>query len=180
MRPYHDAWARGSHGSTWCVDCHVGKSYPARFAHKFDALGEVAAHFWGNSKFPLAVAPVVADANCTQCHATVDKSKLPKGFNHDAHALQGTCEACHADTGHQVTSDALKAVNAFNPQVTPPALTTSVAKVGSGVANVPGHVSVMCTRCHDLKKTGCQRCHPKPAKHKQTGACETCHQAGPK
>ena len=50
--------------------------------------------------------------------------------------------------------------------------------VGEGVANVPGHLTVSCTHCHDLLATGCAACHK--ASHKKRGACDLCHKAGPK
>jgi len=52
------------------------------------------------------------------------------------------------------------------------------ATIDNGVANVPGHVKVACTRCHDLAKTGCSACHEPSAEHGDKGACEQCHTAG--
>ena len=57
MGPYYDAWAVGQHAETaTCIDCHVDDGLPARFAHKFVALGEVKAHFLGDTTFPAASA----------------------------------------------------------------------------------------------------------------------------
>ena len=177
MRPYYDAWAKGPHSGQWCVDCHVGQSYPARFAHKFVALKEVVTHFTGNPTFPKPTPPTIADAQCSSCHKTV-APKLAKAFSHADHASQGPCQACHADSGHSVTRSALATANLLNPNVVNLPLTTTMATVGHGAADVAGHVSTGCTRCHDLKKTGCQLCHT--PSHAPMGACEKCHQAGPK
>jgi hypothetical protein len=177
MKPYHAAWAAGAHRNVWCVDCHVSRDLPPRFAHKFAALQEVAAHFSGDTTFPRAKVPVVPNSNCQSCHASVTVKNL-KGFDHALHASKGSCQACHPATGHTVTAEALRAVGAFNPSVRQPVFSTGIASVGHGVANVPGHVKVACTRCHNLAQTGCSTCH-KP-KHKARGACQICHQAGPK
>ena len=177
MKPYVDAWASGPHRSQWCIDCHVGQGYPARLAHKFATLQEVVAHFSGDTSFPRPSTVVVLDADCSACHASVSP-KAAKGFDHAAHATQGPCQACHADSGHGVTPAALTAANAFNPAVVRIPLGSAIATVGAGSADVSGHVSIMCTRCHDLRKTGCQKCHT--ASHKPRGDCQTCHNAGPK
>ena len=177
MKPYYDAWAHGPHSSQWCVDCHVDRGYPARFAHKFSALHEVIAHFSGDTSFPRPSTVAVSDAHCSTCHASVSPS-LAKGFDHAAHASQGPCQACHAESGHGVTQSALTAVNAFNPAVVRIPLGSAIATVGAGSADVSGHVQIMCTRCHDLKKTGCAKCHA--ANHRPRGDCQQCHKAGPK
>jgi nitrate/TMAO reductase-like tetraheme cytochrome c subunit len=177
MKPYYDAWAAGPHKSQWCVDCHVGKSYPARMAHKFAALQEVVAHFSGDTSFPRQAAAPVADTNCSACHASIPP-KLAQGFDHSAHAQQGPCEACHGEAGHRVTQSALTAVNVYNPAVVRIPLGSAIATVGAGRADVTGHVVVICTQCHDLAKTGCQKCHVPT--HVARGACETCHKAGAK
>jgi len=48
---------------------------------------------------------------------------------------------------------------------------------------VPGHVTIACTHCHDLQKTGCPACHTLSAKHFKLPsgplpACSLCHEAG--
>ena len=177
MKPYVDAWASGPHNSHWCVDCHVGQDYPSRLAHKFVALQEVVAHFAGDTKFPRQDAPVVSDARCSACHKTVSVT-VAKGFDHAAHASQGSCQACHADSGHNVTPAALTAANVFNPAVVRIPLGSAIATVGAGSADVPGHVQVVCTNCHDLKKTGCKSCHT--PNHTPRGDCQLCHAAGVK
>jgi nitrate/TMAO reductase-like tetraheme cytochrome c subunit len=174
MQPYVDAWASGPHGGTWCVDCHVGKSYPARLAHKFVALKEVVAHFSGDTRFPRATAAAVDTSHCASCHTTVAMSV--KGFDHAKHASQGPCQACHADSGHRVTQAALTAVGAFKPGIVRIGFGTAFATVDAGSADLAGHVKISCTRCHDLKKTGCERCHTPT--HKPRGECSQCHEPG--
>jgi hypothetical protein len=51
--------------------------------------------------------------------------------------------------------------------------------VNAGSANIKGHKKVECSRCHDMTKTGCGRCHqPKPGtKHPWKGDCTQCHEA---
>lgn len=185
MRPYVTAWAAGPHSGVWCVDCHVGKSYPARMAHKFAALHEVVAHFTGDTKFPRATPPNVPDKDCSACHAMVTPKLAASGFDHAVHEHEAACQACHADSGHNVTTAALTAMAVFNPGVTAVALTGPTATVGHGSANVAWHVKIMCTRCHDLKKTGCPACHTPPAKHFKPAngplpTCTVCHNAGAK
>jgi nitrate/TMAO reductase-like tetraheme cytochrome c subunit len=177
MKPYVEAWAAGPHKDTWCVDCHVSKSLPARFAHKFASLKEVADHFSGRNTFPLSAQASVPSSNCSACHASVDPPAIA-GFDHATHAAQGPCEVCHGTSGHAVSRTALSAAGALNPTVVPAVFGNSIARVGQGKADVAGHVTVMCTRCHDLAQTGCAQCHA-PA-HADRGACQQCHQAGPK
>jgi len=183
MRPYVDAWAAGPHKNVWCVDCHVGKSYAARFAHKFSALGEVVGHFSGKAKFPMETPPNVADETCVVCHATVTPKLTASGFNHTEHESKAACQACHAETGHAVSQNALTAAGVFNPGVTRAVIGGGTATVGHGSTNVANHVKIACTRCHDMKKTGCAACHALSPKHfKPTSgalpACTQCHKAG--
>jgi hypothetical protein len=175
MKPYVDAWARGPHSSTWCVDCHVGKSYPARLAHKFAALKEVVAHFSGDTRFPRPQVAVVADGHCSACHQSVNPAIARANFDHAAHASRGPCETCHGDAGHNVTSAALSAAGAYNPAIVRVGFGNAFATVGAGQADVAGHVKIACTRCHDLAKTGCDRCHTPP--HQPRGTCLQCHRA---
>lgn len=177
MKPYYDAWAVGPHSGTWCIDCHVGKGLGDRFAHKFVALREVVAHFSGDTQFPRPVAATVANGHCRACHQTVAPKVAFAGFNHATHESQGPCEACHGDAGHRVSQSALTAVNAYAPNVVRVAFGSAFATVGAGQADVAGHVAISCTSCHDLKKTGCERCHTPT--HKPRGACEECHKPGP-
>jgi nitrate/TMAO reductase-like tetraheme cytochrome c subunit len=185
MRPYVDAWASGPHKNVWCVDCHIGKSYAARFAHKFVALQEVVGHFSGDTNFPLAKPPTMADKDCSTCHAQVTPKLVASGFSHSLHESKAACQACHADTGHTVTQKALTAVGAYNATLVRVSFGGATASVGKGTANVSNHVKIACTRCHDLKKTGCPACHTYSAKHFKPvsgalPACTVCHKAGSK
>jgi len=174
MQPYYDSWVAGSHkGSATCIDCHVEPGLPARLAHKPVALGEVWAHFFGNTKFPLATPPEVPSGRCIRCH-----DELPgtvNGFPHAEHTREGGCAACHFDAGHVVTSAQLKAADAFAPGVKPARLTGDVATVDGGTANLPGHPATSCERCHDMRRTRCSACHTPP--HEARGNCSACHTA---
>jgi hypothetical protein len=104
-------------------------------------------------------------------------------FSHQLHAEKAACQQCHYNTGHDVTVDALKAVGAFNPSVEVTRAAFPLAAVGAGKANIPGHVTVVCSRCHDMAKTGCPACHTQPADHPKQGVgknCALCHAAGAK
>jgi hypothetical protein len=50
-------------------------------------------------------------------------------------------------------------------------------KINGGVANLPGHKSVICSRCHDMEATPCSACHqPKLNDHANRGTdCNKCH-----
>jgi len=179
MAPYNDAWAVGQHAQTAeCIDCHVEAGLPARFTHKFVALGEVKAHFLGDTTFPRATPPDVPNTRCIRCHETLPTT-TKNGFSHKVHAEKGTCASCHPATGHDVTEAALKTAGIFNAGVEPTITAGKFATVNSGAANIAGHAKVSCSRCHDLAKTGCARCHtPKTgAKHFWKGDCSECHSA---
>jgi hypothetical protein len=180
MRPYYDAWSSGGHRDRWCVDCHTNGGYIGRMGHKFVALREVAVHFFGDPKFPLATSPVVPDSRCASCHERV-VIKKPTGFDHERHADKGTCQACHVASGHDVALSALAAAGVLGQERPLPSISATFAVVGSGSANVADHEKVTCTRCHDMRKTGCGRCHALPAskKHPKSLACEQCHPAKP-
>jgi len=175
MQPYYDSWARGPHEeSATCIDCHVEPGLPARLAHKPVALGEVWAHFFGNTRFPLATPPEIPSARCTRCH-----DELPEtmdGFPHAEHTEQGACAQCHVDTGHVVTTAQLIAADAYAPGVKPARLSGEVATVEGGRANLSGHPTTSCQRCHDMRKTTCSACHEPP--HEARGDCSTCHKPG--
>jgi trimethylamine-N-oxide reductase cytochrome c-type subunit TorC len=176
MQPHYDAWAAGPHKDTPCIECHVAPGYPARFTHKFVALGEVWSHFFGNRSFPLAVAPVVPDSRCVTCHEKVP-AKIGS-FPHDVHAKKGGCAQCHVDTGHKVTAEALQNAGVFAPDVVPARIGGKLARVGQGSANLPGHPTVSCSECHDLSATPCSACHQPP--HEKRGECSQCHRAAAK
>jgi nitrate/TMAO reductase-like tetraheme cytochrome c subunit len=182
MVPYYDAWLVGKHATTaTCVDCHVDTGLRARFAHKFVALGEVRSHFTGDITFPRATPPELPNSRCTRCHTSLPEAT--KGaFSHKVHAQKGSCAECHSSTGHDVTVAALKAAGIFNASVKRSSRVRAFATVDAGNANVAGHITVECSRCHDMAKTGCARCH-KPTsaeKHPWKGECTVCHQPGAK
>ena len=178
MRPYYEAWRQGPHSGAWCVDCHVGQGYPRRLVHKFAVLSEVTAHFRGDTTFPRSKPAAIADRQCIRCHEHVPSGNA-SGFDHAAHASQGACQACHSQTGHEVTAAVLKAAAVFNPSVKPAQLIGAFATVGGGAANLPGHVTVPCTQCHNMAQTGCQRCHKPRHIKDRPGQCQLCHQPGP-
>lgn len=181
MTPYYSAWTGGGHSGVSCVECHVGSSAGAKLAHKFVALKEVYAHFTTSPKFPLAEPTVVPDSRCIRCHPQVIVRTA--NFSHAEHAARGTCISCHPGVGHQVNSQALQQAGIFNTSsaAAQSAPGAAVAIVDRGAANLPGHVSVSCSRCHDLAKTGCSACHTprhKTGGAKRTASCETCHRPG--
>ena len=179
MLPYYDGWVAGQHSQTaQCIDCHVDAGLPARFAHKFVALGEVKSHFTGDMTFPRATPPDVPNKRCTHCHTTLPKTTVV-GFNHQNHADKGTCQTCHAKTGHNVTAAVLQALGIYNASAATTAAPGGFATIDGGQANIKNHKKVSCSRCHDMAKTGCPRCH-KPldaAKHTWKGDCTQCHTA---
>ena len=159
MIPYYDAWLVGQHAKTAeCIDCHVDAGLPARFAHKFVALGEVKSHVLGDTSFPREQPPNVPNRRCTRCHKTLPKTAVD-GFSHEIHTQKGTCATCHASTGHNVTVEVLKAIGIYNATAAPAPKSGAFAVVDRGTANVEGHKKIGCSRCHDMAKTGCPRCH---------------------
>ncbi|HET6352585.1 MAG TPA: NapC/NirT family cytochrome c [Coriobacteriia bacterium] len=184
MKPHYDAWKTGPHKDVWCIDCHVAPGVPARFTHKFVALGEVWSHVTGAYAFPQLQPASVPDNRCVTCHSTVAPKDMPKAFDHAMHAKTSPCQQCHENTGHEVGDQALQAagvLDAHNAQVRAEAGASgaAVAVPGQGVANLQGHKAVACTQCHDMAKTGCKACHRAPtSKHQFSGDCATCHQPG--
>jgi hypothetical protein len=182
MQPFHEAWSKGPHAEIGCINCHVEAGIPSRMAHKVVALGELWTHVSGDPKFPLTTVTPVPDERCISCHENV-KSKSP-GFDHAAHAKRGACQSCHATAGHDVPRSALESAGILNATQRQSLVSTAVAAVDQGKANVPGHITISCTRCHDLAKTGCPACHT--PRHEQSGPatktadCQTCHAAGEK
>ncbi len=180
MKPYYEAWSAGQHGHEGvpCVDCHVNPGFVPRLSHKFVALGEVWSHFFGNTSFPLQTPPDVPNARCIRCHATVAPEL--KNFSHALHASKGDCQDCHPTAGHTVTAAALRDAGVFNASITTTPFAQAVAVVNGGQPNLPGHVKVVCSRCHDMKATGCRPCHKPPdtTPHKQSSDCTLCHRPG--
>ena len=175
MQPYYEAWGTGSHSKVSCVECHVAPGIFARFAHKFSALGEVRSHFVGDTRFPRPHPAYVPDSRCLTCHTSLPE-KTATGFLHSQHAARGTCAACHPHAGHEVSDTTLKQAGVFSGRTAPAAIAGALAIIGGGVANLPGHQPIDCSRCHNLAETGCQRCHV--PRHAARGACGTCHLPG--
>lgn len=181
MQPYAEAWDQGPHAGISCVECHVNTG-AARLTHKVSALGEVVSHVKGGVTFPLVEHSPIPNERCVRCHENVQVTST--GFNHAKHADGRNCEDCHRTAGHEVDPAALKAAGIFNPDAQRQVVAARIATVDGGSANVPGHVTIACSRCHDLAKTGCGTCHA--PKHEGTGPaeklaeCGTCHAAGEK
>lgn len=180
MQPYYAAWSAGTHGheGVQCIDCHVKARFFPRLTHKFVALGEVWSHFFGNRRFPLEVPPEMPNSWCVRCHPNVKTTQ--KNFVHELHASKGTCRDCHPTTGHNVTAQALKDAGVFNPNVKVRPFALKVAIANGGRANIPGHAQVVCSRCHDMKATGCRPCHapPNTKAHQVSSDCSLCHKPG--
>lgn len=167
MEPYYQAWATGGHTRTACVDCHIDPGLVAHGLHKFVALKEVWDHFTTTPVFP-GQAVDMPNSRCVRCHPIV--SNLSKSrFDHALHEKQGQCVLCHSASGHDVSFASLKAAGILNPSAS--AVATS-SPVGRGVP-LAGHVTVECSRCHDMTRTPCSSCHR--ATHEPRGECSTCH-----
>ena len=177
MQPYHDAWTQGPHKDVSCVACHVDPGQLAQLRHKVVALGEVATHFRGDTSFPREVQANVPNERCLKCHAKILVKQV--GFDHAVHAKRGPCVQCHADTGHKVSIAALKTAGYYSGFTRTGASAESTsAVVDGGKADLPGHLTVACSRCHVMSALACSSCH-KP-KHVSRGECDTCHATGAK
>ena len=181
MQPYYTAWTQGHHkSSAQCVDCHVDAGFVPRLSHKFVALAEVWTHVAGRPAFPMATAADVPDSRCIRCHPDVTPKGASASFSHALHAKQGRCQLCHPTAGHDVTAQALQAAGIYDAQAAARRARTASATAtpGAGKANVPGHLTVSCSQCHDMAAMGCSACHMPP--HEALGDCKQCHQAGAK
>jgi len=176
MAPYYDAWTDGAHHRVECVECHVDAGALNHVSHKVVAAKELWVHLTGDPRFPKGTAKV-PDTRCLSCHASIPQSTGPR-FSHKAHAGTGGCVTCHADAGHRVSLESLKAADALKPR----AESTTTAQIGgaapAAVTTSTAHVTISCTKCHDLDKTECSQCHEPP--HKKRGECATCHRPGPR
>lgn len=181
MSPYYAAWDAGAHAGVSCVSCHVDPGFQAQVSHKVTALKEVYDHFTTDPKFPGAVT-TIPDSRCLACHDTTIDPKIP-GFSHEAHRGDRSCVDCHASAGHTVTSAALAEAGILNPAAAKARERLTVAVAGSGSANLPGHLAITCSNCHDLAQTGCANCHATEARSHPalaslsttaTGAASTC------
>lgn len=174
MDSYYAAWARGPHaGHAECVDCHVDAGTLAHLKHKPAALKEVWDHFFSRTTYPT-YAVEVPDSRCTGCHRTVPDKIASAGplFSHDAHATKGSCKGCHLDAGHDVTFEELREAGVLRAGATTPTV------AGMKPSAIPGHITVVCQRCHDQAETPCSKCHTAP--HEFRGECSECHHTGAK
>ena len=176
MGPYHAAWSVGVHKDVACVECHVDAGQKARLTHKFDAMGEVVAHFSGKARFPLAVPPSVPNTRCERCHPNVDPKVT--GFSHAKHANNRMCSECHATAGHEVSPGALLEAGILNRSalyrnVRAVSQETSRVVIDGGAADLAGHKTVVCSRCHIMSQTLCSTCHT--PRHAARGECSLCH-----
>lgn len=176
MTPYYSAWQAGGHQDTSCITCHVAPGVVARFSHKFVALKEVWDHFTTDPRFPRGTAEV-PDDRCISCHE--DRAAWDvNGFSHEKHADAGTCQLCHAATGHKVTFAALDSAGILAPG-TQVAGAEYVGQIDAGQGEpsaAPGHPTVSCSQCHPMAEVQCSACHRAPADH--YGAdCTGCHTA---
>jgi len=176
MTPYHDAWSKGPHADVSCIECHVDAGEVQRLLHKFVALREVVSHVRGDTSFPRDTFASVPDDRCERCHEEVEVENAD--FDHALHARRGPCMKCHALVGHSVSIAALKAAGIYSgasPSY-PPSDESTIAVVDAGSADLPGHVTVFCSRCHRMSATTCSACHKPP--HAARGQCATCHSPG--
>lgn len=172
MSPYYAAWDAGAHAGVSCVSCHVDPGFQAQVSHKVTALKEVYDHFTTEPKFPGAVT-TIPDSRCLACHDETIDPKIP-GFSHEAHRGDRSCVDCHASAGHAVTSAALAEAGILDPAAAVARERLRIAVTGSGSANLPGHVAIVCSNCHGLAQTGCATCHTAPRGH-YAGTCSACH-----
>lgn len=177
MTPYYSAWNTGGHTTVSCIMCHVAPGPVARFSHKFVALKEVWDHFTTTPRFPMNTAEV-PDSRCTTCHddaAAWDTS----GFSHELHADAGSCQHCHASTGHKVTFAALDSAGILAPGMQPEgAEYVGQIDAGQGTpSTIAGHKTVPCSGCHPMAQMQCSMCHQPPADHYGT-QCSSCHSPG--
>lgn len=171
MEPYYDSWAESPMGQNGvdCVDCHVDRGVVPRLLHKFVALREVYSHVTGDNKFPRAAAPEVPDERCKYCHEKVAQPAIP-GFDHTDHSKLRDCQTCHATSGHRVTFDMLKAAGILDEENAKSRIVETVA-----ANQLPGHVSVTCTDCHDMSTRTCTDCHEVVHDKRVVQPCDSCH-----
>ena len=167
----------GTHSDVSCIECHVDRGLPARFAHKFVALGEVRSHFTGDTRFPRPDPPDVPPDRCTRCHPSMPETTDVRLPSRRSTSRKGTCAGCHPDDRARRDARRAPSSRASTSQRSPPTIPAgAIAAVGAGSANVAGHRRCRCSDCHDLAKTGCKRCHT--SQHKPRGDCLLCHRAG--
>ena len=175
MSPFHTAWTQGAHKNISCIECHVDVGTVARMEHKVVALKEVATHVTGDYSFPGDQPPPVPSERCKRCHPNVTLTST--GFSHAEHAKRGECVMCHSTVGHNVSTTALKEAGVYNAATKAAFDTTKTAVVDGGKANLAGHKSVPCSRCHDMAASKCSECH-KPKHAARAQECSVCHATG--
>lgn len=171
MRPFHDAWQKGAHAGTSCIDCHVDPGLGARFQHKVYAARELRRHFTQDTRFPLAKPLTVPNKRCERCHTDLASTETTVHGQHRVAVEK--CVDCHFGTGHEVSSEALVAAGLFNKKVERKRYTGEWASVDKGVANLPTHKPTTCIECHNMAATPCTACHTPP--HENRGECNRCH-----
>lgn len=180
MRPYRDAWAAGTHDQVPCAKCHVAPGIGAQVRDKFETLREVVVHTTGDPKFPSRATRPVSSRRCLRCHRRITTSIV--GFDHGFHARRKRCPECHPGVGHRVSVAALKRAGIYNEKAAESEAASEVASLKGGEANIAGHQEVACTRCHDMRATGCPACHvPRheaSATVSKEGDCANCHPPG--
>ncbi|MDO8964052.1 MAG: NapC/NirT family cytochrome c [Coriobacteriia bacterium] len=170
MTPYYSAWQASGHvGKAQCVDCHVDPGVIAHLAHKPIALKEVWDHFTADKRYPNYTVEV-PNGRCIQCHPRVEK-KIGSRFSHALHQKKARCQDCHAITGHEVSLDSLRVAGILKEGAGPPPVPTGVKPSAA-----PGHMVVVCQKCHDQAKMKCTTCHQAP--HEPKGQCSECHKPG--
>lgn len=182
MRPYYAAWQVGAHGvNAECIECHVDAGVLKRLSHKPAALMEVVAHFSGDIAFPQPEPPTMPNARCLMCHDAPIDTEDAGIFSHADHEERAECGQCHMRTGHDVSAAALTDAGIYDADAAEArALSIQgdlVAAPGAGVANVPDHLAVGCSGCHDMAATGCLACHTVqvPDEHPEGADCTVCH-----
>ncbi|MBI5232340.1 MAG: NapC/NirT family cytochrome c [Coriobacteriales bacterium] len=181
MQPYHNAWAQGPHADVACVECHVDTGTVARLEHKVVALKELQIHVTGDPKFPKATSAEVPNERCVRCH---DKTVVIKegGFSHVEHAKRRPCQTCHANVGHEVGNETLKAAGLWSGRTR--TMKTARVSPAGGIRPTFGPKGI-CADCHSpgdwaqvhIERKDCATCHQAPAQHR-AGVCSSCHEAG--
>ena len=126
-------------------------------------------HFFATNRFPNYNVDV-PNSRCIRCHPNV-VSKAGALFSHALHQTKAKCQECHATAGHEVSLQSLEAAGVLKSlaatAAVPGGLTPSIA---------PGHIKVICQKCHDQAKMKCTTCHQAP--HEPRGECSNCHRPG--
>lgn len=181
IAPFVDAWSAGPHAAeAECISCHVEPGIWTRVGHKLTALGEVASHLRGDVTFPRAGVVTVPDSRCIACHESVETDSDFEAFSHEDHAATGSCQSCHAMTGHAVSDDALAAAGVLDEETAQkrlPVLPEGVTAFPGAGRAAEGHPETTCASCHDIAATGCLTCHAAalPDEHPDGDTCATCH-----